>query len=120
MDLALWDLLGKLRNEPVYALLGGKTKVCVTQQYDHLHSPSINRSIFQSTVPLPGLTLLRFYYLLSVLLISSNTVLLQSLGFVGSKIPCAYGPSEGIDGLKKNVKLFSEARQSVGDDFPLM
>ena len=27
VDLAIWDLLGKIRNEPVYALLGGKTKV---------------------------------------------------------------------------------------------
>ena len=26
VDLALWDLVGKLRNEPVYALLGGRTK----------------------------------------------------------------------------------------------
>jgi L-rhamnonate dehydratase len=26
VDLAIWDLLGLLRNEPVYALLGGKTK----------------------------------------------------------------------------------------------
>lgn len=26
VDLALWDLLGKLRGEPVYALLGGRTK----------------------------------------------------------------------------------------------
>ena len=26
MDIAIWDLLGKLRNEPVHALLGGKTK----------------------------------------------------------------------------------------------
>ncbi|KAL3852409.1 hypothetical protein ACJMK2_016058 [Sinanodonta woodiana] len=26
VDLALWDLLGKLRKEPVYALIGGKTK----------------------------------------------------------------------------------------------
>ena len=27
VDLALWDLLGKLRKEPVWGLLGGKTKV---------------------------------------------------------------------------------------------
>ena len=27
VDLALWDLLGKLKKQPVYALLGGKTKV---------------------------------------------------------------------------------------------
>ncbi|EFX02974.1 mandelate racemase muconate lactonizing enzyme family protein [Grosmannia clavigera kw1407] len=26
LDLALWDLLGKLRNEPVYRLIGGATK----------------------------------------------------------------------------------------------
>jgi L-rhamnonate dehydratase len=26
VDLALWDLLGKLRNEPVYRLIGGRTK----------------------------------------------------------------------------------------------
>src|SRR4029453_3336193 len=26
VDLAIWDCLGKLREEPVYALIGGKTK----------------------------------------------------------------------------------------------
>ena len=28
VDLALWDLQGKLCGVPVYSLLGGKTKVC--------------------------------------------------------------------------------------------
>lgn len=27
VDLAIWDVLGKIRGEPVYNLLGGKTKV---------------------------------------------------------------------------------------------
>jgi hypothetical protein len=29
IDIALWDLLGKVQNEPVYNLLGGKTKARV-------------------------------------------------------------------------------------------
>ena len=29
VDLALWDLLGKIRNEPVYKMIGGQTKVVV-------------------------------------------------------------------------------------------
>jgi L-alanine-DL-glutamate epimerase-like enolase superfamily enzyme len=26
IDLAIWDLLGKIRNEPVYKLIGGATR----------------------------------------------------------------------------------------------
>jgi len=44
----------------------------------------------------------------------------KALGFVGAKIPCAYGPSDGDEGLAKNVQLFKQARESVGPDFPLM
>ena len=44
----------------------------------------------------------------------------QTLGFVGAKIPCAYGPSDGDIGLAKNVEIFRQARESVGPDFPLM
>jgi L-rhamnonate dehydratase len=39
VDLALWDCAGKLRNEPVYKLLGGKTKgslPCYATCYDPL------------------------------------------------------------------------------------
>jgi L-rhamnonate dehydratase len=85
VDLALWDVLGKLRREPVYALLGGKTK-------DHL-------PVYATT---------------------SRPDIAKSLGFVGAKISCAYGPAEGDRGLEKNIALFREARQKVGEDFPLM
>lgn len=26
VDLAIWDLLGKIRNEPIYKMIGGRTK----------------------------------------------------------------------------------------------
>ena len=71
VDLALWDLLGKLRKEPVYALLGGKTK---------------DRLSVYSTTARPDKA--------------------KEFGFVGAKIPCPYGPSEGDEGLRKNVEFF--------------
>ena len=39
---------------------------------------------------------------------------------MGAKIPCPYSPSAGDEGLKKNVDVFKQARQSVGPEFPLM
>ena len=85
VDLALWDLLGKLRGEPVYALLGGKTK---------------KRLPVYSTTARPDIA--------------------KQLGFVGAKVPCPYGPSEGNEGLRKNVAFFREWREKVGPEFPLM
>ncbi|RUS92199.1 hypothetical protein EGW08_000052 [Elysia chlorotica] len=84
VDLALWDLLGKLRNEPVYALLGGKAK---------------DRLPVYSTTGRPDIA--------------------KSLGFVGAKIPCPYGPSDGDEGLRKNVEFYKGWREKVGPDFPL-
>ena len=41
-------------------------------------------------------------------------------GFQGVKIPLPYGPASGQDGLKKNVSLFDEVRNTVGDNFDVM
>jgi L-rhamnonate dehydratase len=84
VDLAIWDCLGKLRGEPVYALLGGKTKEA-----------------------------------LRVYATTSRADLAKAWGFEGAKIPCRYGPADGLAGLKKNVAAVAEAREEVGPDFPL-
>jgi len=84
VDLAIWDCLGKLRGEPVYALLGGKTKEA-----------------------------------LRVYATTSRADLAKVWGFEGAKIPCRYGPADGLAGLKKNVAAVAEAREEVGPDFPL-
>lgn len=42
IDIALWDLAGKHRGEPVYALLGGKTRDRV-RCYIHVHGESIDQ-----------------------------------------------------------------------------
>jgi len=85
VDLALWDLLGKLRGEPVYQLLGGATKPVLP--------------IYTTT---------------------SRADKGKEMGFVACKIPCPYGPADGVEGMKKNVQYFKEARASVGEGFPLM
>lgn len=84
VDLAIWDCLGKLRGEPVYALLGGKTKP---------------RLPVYATTARPDIA--------------------KELNFHGAKIPCRYGPADGSEGLKKNVRVMAEAREQVGPDFPL-
>jgi len=79
VDLALWDLLGKLRKEPVYMLLGGATKAFLPM-YTTSARPDVGKE----------------------------------LGFVGCKIPCAYGPADGPEGMKKNIEFCQQARKLVG------
>eukprot|EP00811_Abedinium_folium_P034257 NODE_7154_length_1603_cov_4.979675.p1 GENE.NODE_7154_length_1603_cov_4.979675~~NODE_7154_length_1603_cov_4.979675.p1 ORF type:complete len:468 (-),score=119.00 NODE_7154_length_1603_cov_4.979675:127-1530(-) len=85
VDLALWDLLGKLRQEPVYMLLGGATKA-ILPMYTTSARPDVGKR----------------------------------LGFVACKIACPYGPADGPEGMKKNVEYFQQARDMVGEGFPLM
>ena len=85
VDLALWDLKGKLLDRPVYELLGGpqKEKVpCYATGFD--------------------------------------TEWYMELGFKGTKLPLPHGPSEGLEGLRKNEELVARTRELVGDDVELM
>jgi L-rhamnonate dehydratase len=54
LDLALWDLLGRLRREPVYALIGGQTKDRIPM-YATTPRPDLAKGMgfFGAKLPLP-------------------------------------------------------------------
>ena len=55
IDLALWDLLGKIRNEPVYKMIGGDTKAGRLNFYCTGPEPAAAKAMgfFGAKVPLP-------------------------------------------------------------------
>ena len=85
IDLALWDLKGKLLQRPVYELIGG---------------PARDELFCYST--------------------GGDTDWYMELGFKATKLPCPYGPADGLDGLRKNVEMVASSREQVGDDVELM
>jgi L-rhamnonate dehydratase len=85
VDLALWDLQGKIRGEPVYKLIGGRTKDVIP---------------FYCTGPDPAAA--------------------KRMGFWGGKVPLPFSPSEGADGLRRNIAFLKKHREAVGPEFPLM
>lgn len=44
----------------------------------------------------------------------------QEVGFRGFKLPCQYGPADGLDGLKKNEEHVAQSRKLIGNDCELM
>jgi L-rhamnonate dehydratase len=85
VDLALWDLLGQVRGEPVYAMLGGAVRDAIP---------------CYATGARPDLA--------------------QQMGFIGGKLPLHHAPSEGEDGLRRNLALLAQMRERVGPEFWLM
>lgn len=44
----------------------------------------------------------------------------QELGFKAFKLACPYGPSDGLDGIKRNEEFVASTRERIGDDCDLM
>jgi L-rhamnonate dehydratase len=85
IDLALWDLKGKLLDAPVYRLLGGPAR-------DHLDCYATG----------------------------ADTDWYTEIGFDAVKLPCPYGPADGLDGLRRTVDLVARTREQVGDEREIM
>jgi len=95
VDIALWDLLGKSAKQPVYRLLGGKTKSPIPVYASRLYS-----------VPLDELTAEAKKY--------------KDEGYKAMKLRFGWGPTDGADGMQRNIELVRTVRKTVGDSIDVM
>jgi L-alanine-DL-glutamate epimerase-like enolase superfamily enzyme len=95
IDIALWDIKGLVMNQPVFMLLGGRTKATIPTYYSRLYTRDLNSLQAEAE-----------YY--------------KKEGFTGMKLRCGYPLTEGIAGLRKNVEMVRVVREAVGDDVDIM
>ncbi|HUE76068.1 MAG TPA: enolase C-terminal domain-like protein, partial [Chloroflexota bacterium] len=96
VDCALWDLRGKVFDLPVYRLLGGPTRErvdCYASMLGHSLDLSRVRERAQKVV---------------------------EQGFKAQKWFFRHGPSDGLDGMEKNVALARTVRETVGPNVEVM
>lgn len=95
LDIALWDLKGQVMKQPVFVLLGGRTKEYIPTYYSRLYTRHLDQ-------------------------LQQEAAHYKAEGFTGMKLRCGYPLTEGTEGLKKNVEMVKVVRETVGDDVDIM
>ena len=95
VDIALWDLLGKSAKQPVYRLLGGRTKQRIPVYASRLYS-----------MPLDELRV--------------ETQRYKDEGYKAMKMRFGWGPVDGAEGMQRNIELVRTVREVVGDGIDVM
>jgi L-rhamnonate dehydratase len=96
IDIALWDIKGKTLRQPLYNLLGGKTKERIP--------------VYVS----------RLYALEDLDALQEEARHWVRLGFRAMKQRFGFGPEHGLPGMKRNIELVRRVREAVGDEIELM
>ncbi|PRY22111.1 L-alanine-DL-glutamate epimerase-like enolase superfamily enzyme [Aliiruegeria haliotis] len=95
VDIALWDLMGKLTGLPVHRLLGGRVKPELTAYASKLYNQPADR-----------------------LRAEAQTYVEQ--GFTAVKMRLGYGPADGAEGMRRNIENIALVRDTIGEDVDLM
>ncbi len=95
IDIALWDIMGKITNKPVFKLLGGRTKEKIPVYASKLYSQPIKD-------------------------LQKEAESYVKQGFKMFKMRFGWGPKDGPDGMKKNIELAEAVREVIGYDTDLM
>jgi L-alanine-DL-glutamate epimerase-like enolase superfamily enzyme len=97
IDIALWDCIGKTLGQPVYNLLGGRTRGRIRAYCS------------------AGLTRV------DIGKMAENAIgLRDQYGFTAFKMWFGYGPRHGRTGMRRNVECVRALREALGDEVDLM
>lgn len=95
VDIALWDLKGKILGQPVYKLLGGGRP--------HI-KPYLSTLSFATDADSVRTRARQFI----------------DMGFEAQKWFFPYGPGSGTEGMRHNLAMAQALREAVGPDYPIM
>ncbi|HEX6823185.1 MAG TPA: L-rhamnonate dehydratase [Candidatus Sulfotelmatobacter sp.] len=95
LDIALWDLLGKAAKQPVFRLLGGRTKPRIPVYASRLYATELGE-------------------------LAAEAKRYKSDGFKAMKLRFGWGPVDGAEGMQRNVDLVRTVRETVGDHIDVM
>jgi L-alanine-DL-glutamate epimerase-like enolase superfamily enzyme len=95
VDIALWDLLGKSAKQPVYRLLGGRTKPRIPVYASRLYSVELNN-------------------------VADEAQRYKAEGYKAMKLRFGWGPTDGAAGMQRNLNLVRTVRETVGDGIDVM
>ncbi len=96
IDCALWDLRGKAANAPVYRLLGGPVRTEI---------PAYASALGYSIEPAK---------------VTEVAKMFVEQGYKATKWFFRNGPTDGREGIRKNVELVRTLREAVGPDVDIM
>jgi L-alanine-DL-glutamate epimerase-like enolase superfamily enzyme len=95
VDIALWDILGKATKQPVFKLLGGRTKKTIPVYASRLYSQPLDQ-------------------------LAAETAKYKADGYRAMKLRFGWGPVDGADGMQRNVDLVRTVREVAGDGIDIM
>ena len=95
IDIAIWDLMGKLVGKPVFKLLGGRTKEKIPVYYSKLYADNVAAMQEEAEVA-------------------------ASHGYQAFKTRFGYGPKHGMSGMRENLMRVEALREVIGYEKDLM
>jgi L-alanine-DL-glutamate epimerase-like enolase superfamily enzyme len=95
VDIALWDILGKAAKQPVFRLLGGRTKPKIPVYASRLYSTPLDE-------------------------LAAEAKTYVDAGYRAMKMRFGWGPVDGAAGMQKNVDLVRTIREVVGEGVDIM